>query len=459
MRKTLKVPSRKFVRICASDLSGGMNSFTDSRVLPFSRGEAAYNVTVESGALRDGYGVAALTYPSAYEKIFCYKAYDEQSKTMRFRLLAYEAQSGKIFYRDDGADAWNEIEGVRFSTVPMGCDYRLYGEDVFLLCGQEGMCVVYGDLHAVAVSSAPDITSIAMHNERMFVTIGGRKNAVWFSDDLDPTNWNPELDEGGFIELEGERGRLNRVVAFGGYIYIFRDYGISRLTAWSGQSDFSVTNLFVSSGKIFADTVAVCGDRILFGASDGLYTFDGFTAARIARHLDGVLCLGQSAKACYVDGKYFLSSASADGDGMLTVIDPRQKTTSVNVKMAIREFSPIVTDTEQKLWVCASDASVLGEVRLGEGYFGQPVLRTWRSGMSDLGAPDKRKLISDVFLDTAYDCTVTVSTERGERRFTLHGKNEVQRKRVNLIGTKVRFAVEATGHISVARPTIRYTTV
>ena len=463
MKKTLQIPRRRYTRVFASDLSGGMDSFTDSRVLPFSRGEVAYNVCVESGALKNGYGAQATDVPARFHKVFCYKAYDETTARTRHILLAHDRESGKLYGGEGSPDDWQEIAGVTFAGAPMGTNYRLYGEDVFLLCGQEGMAVVYPDLRAVTVASAPDITGIAMHNERMFATIGGRRNAVWFSDDLDPTNWNPELDEGGFIELEGDRGRCNRVAAFGGYVYIFRDYGITRLTAFGNQSEFSVTNLFVSSGRIYADTMAVCGDRILFYADDGLYAFDGLSATRIARALDGIVRGDTLSCACYCNGKYWLATRQADGEEthnvLLTALDPRTGKFSVHKGLCVRAFSPLVREAGETLWICSPDQEVLGEVRRGADYYGAPLKRQWRTGLGDLGAPDRRKLISDVYIDTAYDCTLTVRTERSEKTFALRGKTEVQHKRVNLIGCKAQLEIAAQGDISVARPSLRYATL
>lgn len=61
-----------------------------------------------------------------------------------------------------------------------------------------------------------------------------------------------------------ERGALNRVISYLNYVYVFRDYGISRITAFGAQTDFSVSNLFVSSGKIYPRSVALCGDSVIF---------------------------------------------------------------------------------------------------------------------------------------------------------------------------------------------------
>ncbi|MDE7395741.1 MAG: hypothetical protein K2M95_06460 [Clostridiales bacterium] len=452
MGKALKTPKRQTYRAFAHSLSKGMLRSVDRRVLPFDRAEKAYNVDVSSGALKPSYGIADTGL--AYERIFYYTWYDAEASVRTGTYLGYRA--GNIYAL---GETETQIEGVAFAAPPTGVNYRLYGEDVFLLCGAEGMAVVHADLSATTVPSAPAITALAMHNERMFVTIGGRKNAVWFSDDLDPTNWNPELDEGGFIELEGEGGATNKVVDFGGYVYIFRDYGIMRLTAYGDQSEFSLTGLFVSSGRIFADTVTVCGDRILFCASDGPYVFDGLSATRILRDYDGAFSPAKPV-AAYSGGKYFLATklteTEGEGNDALVCIDPKTGSACVSEGVYIDAFSPIAEAGGEKLF-CHTDRETLGKVTRGATYYDLPRTCLWQGTLSDMGSPDREKLITELFIDTAMPVTVRVFTERGERQLRFSGKRAVQRKRVNLIGTKAGIAISADGDIDAARPALRFT--
>lgn len=451
MKRALKAPKRRTYRAFAHNLSGGMLRALDRRVLSFDRAEKAYNVDVSSGALKPAYGVSDTGL--IFEKVFYYTRYDEATDERTGIYLGY--REGKMYAVKDTE---KEIEGVFFASAPTGVNYRLYGEDVFLLCGEEGMAVVHADGSAVTVPSAPKITGLAMHNERMFVTIGGRKNAVWFSDDLDPTNWNPELDEGGFIELEGEGGATNKVVDFGGYVYIFRDYGIMRLTAYGDQSEFSLTGLFVSSGRIFADTVAVCGDRILFCASDGPYVFDGLSTTRILRDYDGAFAPVKPV-AAYSGGKYFLATkltetAGEENDALLC-IDPKTGSACLSEGISVRAFSPATEIGGEKLF-CRTDRQTLGQVVRGAAYYDLPRTCLWQGSLSDLGSPDREKLVTELFIDTATPITVTVFTERGAREVRFSGKRAVQRKRVNLIGTKVGIAITAQGDIDAARPALRF---
>ena len=103
---------------------------------------------------------------------------------------------------------------------------------------------------------------------------------VRFSANFDLTEWDESPEEGGFIELVDERGECNKVLSFNDYVYIIREHGISRLSAYGEQEEFSVTHLFLSTDKIYHNTAVLCGDRILMLCSDGVYSFNGYSASK-----------------------------------------------------------------------------------------------------------------------------------------------------------------------------------
>ena len=158
------------------------------------------------------------------------------------------------------------------------------------------------------IESAPIISSMCIHFERLFATVFGEKRKIIFSDDLNPTNFNINSREGGFIELVDEFGKSNRVISFNGYLFVFRDFNIARITAFADQTDFSVEQLYLSNGRIYENTVAVCGNRIIYLASDGLYAFSGGSSSRINLNIDKLLIgvENDNAVATYNDGYYYL---------------------------------------------------------------------------------------------------------------------------------------------------------
>ena len=88
---------------------------------------------------------------------------------------------------------------------------------------------------------------MCLHYERLFAVVGGERNRLAFSANLEPTDWTEDLSSGGFIEMQDERGGLNRVISYNDYIYVFRDFGVARVSAYGDQTDFSVSQLFISS--------------------------------------------------------------------------------------------------------------------------------------------------------------------------------------------------------------------
>ena len=108
---------------------------------------------------------------------------------------------------------------------------------------------------------------------------------LYFSDDFDPANWQISLKEGGYISFDTQMGKVVKVVSFAGHVYLFFEHGVMRLTAYNLQTEFNLQKLYLSPGAIYPSTVAVCGDRILFAASDGIFVFDGVSIKKVMEEM------------------------------------------------------------------------------------------------------------------------------------------------------------------------------
>ena len=150
---------------------------------------------------------------------------------------------------------------------------------------------------------------MCIHFERLFATANDYTRRVWFSDDLNPTNFNVSSEEGGYIDLIDDFGRSNKVISFNDYVYVFRDFNIARITAFAQQENFSVSQLDVGNSRIFADTVSICDNKVIYLAGDGLYSFNGSSASKINLGISNLFkgVDNQYAKAGYADGYYYLA--------------------------------------------------------------------------------------------------------------------------------------------------------
>ena len=154
--------------------------------------------------------------------------------------------------------------GISFDTEPIGINYRLNEDDSFLCCAPNKIITYNGNVSPVTYTeNVPNITSVALHAGRLFATTGGDQSQLWFSDDLDPTNWNVSEFEGGYIELTDERGTLKKVIESNNYLYVIREYGISRVSGWGLQDEFTVRNLYLTTGKLYYNTAVLCGGGII----------------------------------------------------------------------------------------------------------------------------------------------------------------------------------------------------
>lgn len=457
--KSILPIKRQYYKASIPDFSGGINTDKDERILPLSRAKESYNFELCSGALLEGYGLES----SGITNALCVWLYTRQEDSGAVEhILMYCAKDGKVYFRR-GEAAFIQLSGVSFTSAPMPLNYRLYNEDVIILVSATDHMVVWnGKTDAYTVADSPLITSLTMHYERMFVTTSGAKNAVWFSDDLDPTNWNPELDEGGFIELLDERGRLNRVISFNNMVYVFRDYGISKISAYASQSDFNVSNLFVSSGRIYADTAVVCGDVIIFMAADGLYSFDGVSTRKMLKNLDGLLCGGGSPYACYNAGKYWVTfnacfeGETANKNNCVLALDRHSGAFSLIKGVCVNMLCPIADGDNEKLYMVCDDGRA-GITKKDGVLFGTPLKKLWQSGLIDLNTPTRTKLIKEIVIDTLYDIELTVKTEVATKKIAVKGGSGIAKVRVNMTAVKLGLSIESfTAKASIARPTVTY---
>lgn len=454
-----KVRRNKFT---LPDFSTGFNLSKDESVLSPAQARECYNFDFSDGTLKDGYGVSEFTAFSGKQvsALYKYRRYDGVWSEF---LICY-ATDGKLYYVKDGGSEVLSMGDLTLSSKPSFISYRLNGEDVVFICSPaDGMYVWNGVGDAYKVDGAPKITSMALHGERLFVTVDGEKNSVWFSDDIDPTNWDASLSGGGFIQLIDERGSLNRVISYLGYVYVFRDYGITRISALGSQSDFSVSNLFVSGGKIYPDTVALCGDTVIFLASDGLYAFDGVSTRKILDNLAPLFENKQNACAGYLHGKYYVSFAVSVSDEKVGC----EEGEFVNNAMLVFDLSAGVYSLTRGVDVTSfyaldSDMTVVtGDGRAGiidksGSYFGVALKKKWsvpKTALSD----EREKVIREIYLASARSITVIFRSDEEEQTLIFEGKPTVQRKKAFMKASRigVDFVSYDTGNC-ISRPTVHF---
>lgn len=460
----MKIPSSARYRKRVGSF-GDIDVKHDQSVLKFNTAAQCYNYDFSSGALRAGYGTAVhADVPADAVRYWVYRYYSE-SVGGYVDQYVYQDKYGRLKFYDSNAKQLLFLTGRLLAPI-QALNYRLNGEDVLLLTSPGQKLISWNGAQMIEYADSPMISSMALHYERLFVTSSSDPTKVFFSDDLDPTNWTVGADGGGFIELLDERGELLSVQSFGNYLYIFREHGISRVTAFGDQSEFSVVNLFVSAGRIFPTSINKCGAGIMFLASDGLYMFDGYDCKRVLKNLDGLIVPNDNCAAAFFNGKYYLSCNMDFGDGKtvgcesaahkvngLLVYDVSTGEYSVTRGLDISYMNVCTFLGEDFLMCC--DGGVGCVVAKTGARRGVALDRRWQSPETDFSAPDTTKAVRELYIKTNTECTVTLKSDKKTKRINVRPGD--RRVRTNFNAKRFSLAIETDDvDCDIKPPTLIY---
>lgn len=464
-KNLIKGKNVTYKKINYANFANGLNTDIDEFILPINRSIRTYNFNFSNGALVTGLGVQTLklpvgsksditrdiTFPEEYKFkaswVFKYTMENNEIDRDDFMvLLSNEGYLYRMALYEMGTQLF-KIGNMAFSDIPTILNYKLNGNYSLLISSVDGFYYWSPEVsqEIIKVEDAPKINSICLHNERAFATVGGKKEDVWFSKELDPTNWNASLNDGGFISFVDDRGQCNKVVSFIDRVYVFRDYGISRITGYGNQTEFDVSELYVSSGQIHANTICVCGDRIIMLTDNGLYQFDGNQTTKLNVYINEFLSRSsnKSAMATFFNGKYYLACNIPFNDAKRVgseehpsdffannvLIELDINTNAINILrgVEITSLNVISDNVVSKLVVCLLDN---GEYKLGEitncgAVFNNATVKLWQSPLSNFGYPENKKFIKDIYITSKYPLTVTIRTEKQSVKVTKHPINNL----------------------------------
>lgn len=487
-----------YSRITATltNFSGGINTNADEHTLPFKTAKMAYNFKFDSGALTDGLSINNATLPNAN-----YGTSDDEAEMVNLKLpTGFYAAKGYHYTFCDPANNFqrsdkivmvntaklikhwtinNSLSGAVDTTprtvladIPFDAlNYRLNGEDVMIFTYKNKPMQVYNagaETLLTTIDNAPNIISMCVHYERLFAVVASNRDAIYFSQELDPTSWDINLNGAGFIEMVDERGQLTKVLSFNGYVYIFREFGIARLTAYADQTSFSLNQLFTSSGRIYEDTITICGNRIMFLASDGLYSFDGVSATKLTMGIESLLINGESAVGGYYQGKYYLAcrlnyndgrkviaeKASAHVNNSIIEIDLKTGNLSIYRGMDIGSFIN-VKSSDYYAMLCIFANYTKTKIGMIADRGGMMITykspKSWQTPYTNFGYAGREKILREIKIRSEHPATVTISSERETKVINLKASLKPQKIKLAVKGEifKVEFATEeALAHIS-----------
>ncbi len=491
-KKAIPSINTRQYKIDYSIFGSGMNADKDENLLSSKKAKLYYNYDIKDGSLKTGIGFETLKLPLnssanspdrviefpenvGFNGVWHLKYYSQTNQKKDHFLVYYGDDENLYFCKLVSVfpQTFYVDQTMTFPTRPNALQYRIDGSDAMIFTEpSSNMMVWHPENTAYVVEGAPKIVSMCLHYERLFAIVEGERIQLRFSDDLDPTNWATSATEGGYIELLDERGAMNRVVSFGDYLYVFRDFGISRITAFGDQEEFSVSNIHTSSGRIYGGSVTVCGSRMMFLNKNGLYSFDGVSVSKLDLNIDSLFegVTNENCCGAYLDNKYYLACKLNFGDENQVGCESGEYTNNAlieldltNGNMNIVRGVDIISMTAisegyiSKLVCCfgGEHKNVIGQLNHSGNVFGQPLDKAWISPFTDLGYPDKKKIVKKISLLSKHDTTVKIRTENTTKNIKFKASDRIETKRPNVVGKQIEIAfVSSTSLCDISKPQV-----
>jgi len=485
VKKYLRILSNTELTKYVNNFSSGIDAKTGELLLDSSTARMVLGFDFKSGTLKKSCGLSTInildyatnasdTLATEFATIgeilksFIFNKYNDNGNLTTYLILINNSFTVYALNLNDASSGFVQL-ALNFTSLPKFVEYNLNGEDVIIFCSPtDSMQVWDGENLPYTVADAPNFIDMCMHGERLFALTGDTRT-LWFSDDLDPTNWNVSLEDAGFIQMIDQRGALRKIISWNGYIYIFRDFGISRLSANGSQETFSLTHLFTSSGRIYCDTVCECGDRILFLSTDGLYVFDGASTTQILLKVAPLFYKQLNSEACFFDGKYIFSFKIDLSKYGLVSLFPNMSENYVNNAIFIMDVTDlsyqivfgaevknfcVANFTSDEVLMCMSkdllnasnNTTVLAKFDQSGKILNSPQTRIWASTFDNFNRPNKTKILKSVYITSSCNCILHLYSDKESCDISVMANASPKEYKVMLKGNMFKYIIECNSY-------------
>lgn len=460
-RKRIKVGFEGLVNSVDESIAG-LEYAVNCKNFAFEKGVISGKIGIDTagGHFNNNIFYDTHTYPTfaadkGIKKTFYFRRKNPETGELDDRIVCVLSDgtvwNTKIF----ALDTWHQFENFAIEYDSDAVNYNYKSEDVLLVAVEQvGMFIIRAD-RVTYLDKAPKFSSIAVHNERVFGTLNEKKNQVWFSDDFDPNNWTISSTEAGYIDFSDDLGNAIKVVSFLNFLFVFRDYGIMRLTAYGDQNDFIMKKVFTDTGRIYKDSIVLCGDKIMFCAEDGVYAFDGYEAVKVGKEFPNITDK-KTVRAGYLENKYYLAcKLGQPGDltnDSVIRFDTETKDISVLSDVKVAGFCCLKSAKDATLlcYFSGDNKNKLGMMSESGKVFETVTTKTYESPENTLGSP-YYKTIRGASVFTKYPITLKVILDGKEFKFNIAAKDTQQYIPIEKCGIRVKFEIEAqTAHAYVS---------
>lgn len=293
-----------------------------------------------------------------------FKQYFPTSGNTQHRLLIY-AGDNKIYINQMFCciSNVNWLFQLQFNSAPLCLCFKKDDRDAMILTSVDKMVVWKVNYSPYTIENVPIITSMCMNEGVLFCTIKEPSHKIWYCTNLDVEAVGNIDANSNYISLNDNLGAAKKVVTFDEDVYVFREYGISKIKYI--QNNITVSQVYASNTKIYYNTVSVCGSKIFFTTKEGIFTFNGTKVNKENINLENLLtAISDTAVASFMAGKYYLALKMDFNDNKqilceqsdyinnaILIIDIDDFTYEIIRGVDVGSFMPILIDEFEKMLV------------------------------------------------------------------------------------------------------------
>lgn len=476
-------PETESIVVKIDDFSKGLNLEKEQNALDPNFCVSVYNFACNKGVLTESFGIKNLQSPNYQNKklfdmeqedgidwvnlknVWFFKMYDKNNGGRVDKLLFYA--SDKLIYYSRIItqvpcitsyydDIINEVPTFNYNIKYDGVDYNLFGNET------DGIYKIDGLTKAVKLTNFPKLNSMCEDKGKLFGSGYGERNVVFYHNNLNFNEWTETSDENnGKIQMNDDRGKINKVIPFLGYVFAIRDYGISKIINYENKNTLDVVHLNLSGSRIFENTVQICGDKMLMLTKDGLCSFNGVANKILNLSFNEMLegIDNDCAQAVFHSGKYYLAcrlnflddnvvgceSLSDFKNNALIVLDVETMKFEILRGIDIKSMCSIKLNSMDKIAIILNNMEtqrVFELDRTGK-FYDFNLKKVWISPLTDLGYSNKIKFVREISVLSKYDASITIFTEKSKKTFKICGKDTLNKIKVNLKGKQIGVKIES----------------
>lgn len=395
----------------------GISQAVDENNLSYKYSSDAMNVEVTNGVIVTGHGYGKHIAKPAPKPIvsFFYFAYSSGGIDIIYVIAAAEDD---IYYWDELSEEWVSIKGEETITTGDFDFVNYQEEDTTMVIFTNGIDEVFkwtgpGDGEEVntieklyyvsAEDQAPRGRCITLHYERLWIGYcPDDPQTVYFSDDMNPSDWEVAAEGGGAINFTTwDGGRVKCVENLFDDIVVLKQNSLWAIRG-TYPGEYSKTQIFAADGILAPYSICKSYNKAFFMAGQGIMQYNGMVAEPLEpyrlRYFYNSLNQAALDQAYGIVHKNVLYMAVPVGSSMTNnrVIEYDIFRRSIMIRdIPVDTFMEI----DGQLLFTKPGGTYIYAYGKGYDYDGDPISMYWNIPCKDFSYPNAKKEPSEIYID------------------------------------------------------------